>query len=76
MIHRSVVVDGIMKMRHVDAVEIPPGGSIRLEPGGLHAMLMGVSSRLEAGERISLTLVFERAGEVELSVPVRRTPPG
>ena len=76
MIHRSVVVDGVMKMRHVDAVEIPPGGSIRLEPGGLHVMLMGVSSRLEAGERISLTLVFERAGEVELSVPVRRSPPG
>ena len=76
MIHRSVVVDGVMKMRHVDAVEIPSGGSIRLEPGGLHVMLMGVASRLEAGERISLTLVFERAGEVELSVPVRRSPPG
>ena len=38
-------------------------------------MLMGISSRLEAGERISLTLVFERAGEVALSVPVRRSPP-
>ena len=76
MIHRSAVVDGVMKMRHVDAVEIPPGGSVRLEPGGLHVMLMGVASRLEAGERISLTLVFERAGEVELSVPVRRSPPG
>lgn len=76
MIHRSLVVDGVVKMRHVDAVKVPPGGSIRLEPGGLHVMLMGVSSRLEAGERISLTLVFERAGEVELSVPVRRSPPG
>ena len=76
MIHRSVVVDGVVKMRHVDAIEIPPGGSVRLEPGGLHVMLMGVSSRLEAGERISLTLVFERAGEVEVRVPVRGSPPG
>ena len=75
MIHRSVVEDGVMKMRHVDAIEIPPGGSIRLEPGGLHVMLMEVSSRLEAGERISLTLVFEREGEVVLSTPVRRSPP-
>ena len=76
MIHRSVVEDGVMKMRHVDAVEIPPGESIRLEPGGLHVMLMGVSVRLEAGDRISVTLVFEREGEVALSVPVRRSPPG
>ena len=65
-----------MKMRHVDAVEIPPGESVRLEPGGLHVMLMGVDPALEAGERISVTLVFERAGEVVLSVPVRRSPPG
>ena len=64
-----------MKMRHVDAVEIPPGESARLEPGGLHAMLMGVSPLLETGESISITLVFERAGERVLSVPVRRSPP-
>ena len=64
-----------MKMRRVGAIEIPPGESVRLEPGGLHMMLMGVSSPLETGERISVTLVFERAGEVVLSVPVRRSPP-
>ena len=75
MIHRSVVEDGVMKMRHVGAIGIPPGESVRLEPGGLHMMLMGVSPPLEAGERISVTLVFERAGEVVLSVPVRRSPP-
>ena len=76
MLHRSVVVGGVMKMHHVDALEIPPGGSVRLEPGGFHVMLMGVSPRLETGERISLTLIFERAGEVKLPVPVRRSPPG
>ena len=76
MLHRSVVEDGVAKMRHVDAIGVPPGGSARLEPGGLHVMLMGVSPPLEAGENVSVTLVFERAGEVVLSVPVRMSPPG
>ena len=76
MIHRSVVEDGVAKMRHVAAVEVPPGESVRLEPGGLHVMLTGVAPPLEAGERISVTLVFERAGRFELSVPVRKSPPG
>lgn len=74
-LHRSVVEDGVMKMRHVEAVVIPAGATVRLEPGGLHMMLLGVSSRLEAGERITVTLRFERAGEMPLSVPVRVSPP-
>ena len=76
MIHRSVVEGGVAKMRRAGAVEVPPGGSVRLEPGGLHVMLTGVAPPLEAGERIPVTLVFERAGEWVLSVPVRRSPPG
>lgn len=74
-IHRSVVEDGVAKMRHAAAVEVPPGGSVRFEPGGLHVMLTGVAPPLEAGERIPVTLVFERAGRLDLSVPVRRAPP-
>jgi len=75
MFHRSVIEDGIMKMRHAGAVEIPAGATVRLEPGGLHVMLTGVSPRLESGERIAVTLRFERAGEMRLSVPVRTSPP-
>ena len=75
MIHRSVVEDGVMKMRQAGAVEIPAGETVRLEPGRLHLMLTGVSPRLESGERIAVTLRFERAGEMRLSVPVRMTPP-
>ena len=76
MIHRSVVEDGVAKMRRAGAVEVPPGGSVRLEPGGLHVMLTGVAPPLEAGERIPVTLVFEHAGALTLSVPVRKSPPG
>ena len=74
-IHRSVVEDGVMKMRQVDAVEVPPGESVRLEPGGLHLMLTGIASPLETGRSIPVTLFFERAGKLVLSVPVRRSPP-
>lgn len=75
MIHRSVVEDGVMRMRHVEAVAIPAGATVRLAPGGLHVMLMGVSPRLEAGETITVTFRFERGGEMRLSVPVRVSPP-
>lgn len=75
MIHRSVVEDGIMKMRPVGAIEIPSGESVRLEPGGLHVMLTGVSPPLETGESISVTLLFEQAGRRVVSVPVQSSPP-
>ena len=77
MLHRSAIEDGMVKMRHVEAMEIPPGGELAFEPGGLHVMLTGIVSPLKPGERISLTLVFESAGELVISVPVRTAaPPG
>lgn len=75
MIHRTVVEDGMARMRHVGAVEVPPGASVRFEPGGLHVMLTGVSTPLRAGEEVVVTLTFERAGEVTVSAPVGNAPP-
>ena len=75
MLHRSFVEDGIMRMRHVPAIEIPGGGTVRFEPGGLHVMLTGLRSPLEEGEEISVTLRLEREGEVVVSVPVRASAP-
>jgi copper(I)-binding protein len=58
-------------MRPVDAIEIVPGESAILEPGGLHLMLSGLKQKLDPGATIPLTLVFEHAGEVTLDVPVQ-----
>jgi copper(I)-binding protein len=70
-LHRNVVdEDGVMKMRPVEAIEVPAGGDVKLEPGGLHIMLMGVHEPLKAGEHFPLTLTFERAGQVEITVPI------
>jgi hypothetical protein len=65
-LHASVVQDGVMRMRPVDAVEVPAGGEAVLEPGGLHVMLIGLKAPLEEGDSFALRLVFEDAGEVEV----------
>ena len=69
--HRHVMDGGVARMRPVDAVEVAPGAPTVLEPGGLHIMLIGLKQKLAAGDRVPLTLVFERAGEITIEAPVR-----
>lgn len=61
---------GVMKMRPVEAVEIGPGETAVLEPGGLHVMLMGLAAPLKRGESFPLVLTFERAGRIEVEVGI------
>ncbi len=69
-IHRTEMADGVMKMEAAGALEIPARGTLEMKPGGYHIMLMGLQAPLKQGETLELTLVFERAGEVKVSVPV------
>lgn len=69
-IHESVEEDGVMKMNHVGRIEIPAGETVELKPGGYHVMFMGLSEPLEEGGTIPATLVFENAGEVEVTFNV------
>lgn len=70
-IHRtSLGANGVATMRPVDAVEVPAGGMAELKPGGFHMMLMELNHALEPGMEIRLTLIFEKAGEVTITVPV------
>ncbi len=69
-LHRSVIRDGIARMRLVDTIDIPPGAELALEPGGLHVMLMGLEAPLKRGQSFPLSLVFERAGEIDVEVEV------
>jgi len=59
-----------MRMREMPAVTIPPGASVILKPGGTHIMIIGLTRQLKAGQNFPLTLGFERAGKVDLRVPV------
>jgi copper(I)-binding protein len=71
-LHAHMMHDNVMQMRPVGAIEVNPGTPTVLQPGGLHVMLMELKGPLKEGERIALTLQFERAGRVDIMVPVER----
>lgn len=70
-LHHHAMVDGVMRMRPVAAIELAPGAPVVLRPGALHVMLIGLKAPLKQGERFPLTLDFERAGRLEVQVKVR-----
>ena len=69
-LHETVLQDGVMKMQHVDALDIPANGQLRMKPGGYHIMLMGLAKPLKEGDEIELTLIFEKAGEMKVKAKV------
>ncbi len=71
-LHTHLMEGGVMKMRQVEAIDVPAGAAVALKPGGLHVMFMGLHAPLVEGARFSLTLVFEKAGKIEIDVPVMK----
>jgi copper(I)-binding protein len=69
-LHQMSMDGGVMRMRVVDGVEVKPGGRLTLQPGGYHVMLMDLKRPLQAGDSFPLTLGFEKAGSIEVSVVV------
>ncbi len=63
---------GMMRMRPVEAVSVPAGGTVEFKPGGLHVMLMDLKRDLKPGDTFSLTLKFEKAGARSVEVTVRQ----
>ena len=73
----SMAMDGnVMRMRAIAALDVPAGSSVTLGSGGQHVMLVGLKRPLVAGERIPLTLTFEKAGTVDVSAWVEAAPAG
>jgi copper(I)-binding protein len=64
-IHNMTMDGGVMKMRPVAAgIEIKPGQTVELKPGGYHVMFVGLKKPFEQGNHVRATLKFEKAGEV------------
>jgi len=70
-VHTHINDNGIMRMRQVDGIDLPAGGTIQMKPGGYHVMFIGLHKPLKKGETFPVTLVFEKVGEVKTSVEVR-----
>lgn len=73
--HDSAGSGGMMTMQPVERVEISPGGTVTLAPGGYHLMLLDLVEPLEVGDRFEVTLSFERAGDVTVTADVRDSAP-
>jgi copper(I)-binding protein len=70
-VHEMSMSDGVMKMRLLpNGLEIAPGKSVVLKPGGYHLMFTGLSEGLKDKQTISGTLVFEKAGSVAVEFHV------
>lgn len=74
-LHSTTKEGDVMKMRKIEkGVELPPGATVKFEPGGLHIMLIGLKQPLDEGRSFPLTLVFEKAGEAPVEVKIESKP--
>ncbi|GAA6195164.1 copper chaperone PCu(A)C [Pseudophaeobacter sp.] len=69
-LHTTIFEDGIAKMRPLIGVPLAPGDVVNLEPGGMHVMFMGLTGTAKEGDMIPATLIFRKAGEVEVEFMV------
>lgn len=58
--------DGVARMKPIEALEIPAGETVVLEPDGLHVMLMGLTAPLKEGAMVPAVLIFEHTGRIEM----------
>ena len=71
-IHEMAVNGGVMTMRALEGgLSIEPGRTVKFAPGGLHLMIVGLATPLVRGDKVPVTLRFEKAGEITVSFDVQ-----
>ena len=71
-VHEMAMKNNVMTMRPVSGgLSIPPGQTITFTPGGYHIMMMGLKAPLKQGDRVPMTLQFEKAGKVDVTLDVQ-----
>jgi copper(I)-binding protein len=71
-VHQMTMNNGVMTMRPLDnGLVIEPGKIVKLAPGGYHLMMLDLKGPLKQGDKVPVTLEFEKAGKVKLSLDVQ-----
>ena len=77
-LHNMTMNDGVMQMRHLDKLALEAGKPVKLEPGGLHLMLINLKKPLKVGDKVQLDLNFTHGknskGTLRVFAVVRSTP--
>lgn len=70
-VHRTMYNDGVMSMRHVHHLAVPPKSELVFKPGGYHLMLSGVEGELKPGDAVPFEFHFEGGARLSVSAEVR-----
>ena len=71
-LHKMQLENGMMRMRRVDSISIPAGGSVELKPGGYHLMVIGLKKEIREGDVVPFVLQFTAQITKTINVPVKR----
>jgi hypothetical protein len=70
-VHEMKMDGNVMRMRELEhGLEIKPGETVTLAPGGMHLMMTGLKAPLKQGEKVPVSLVFEKAGSIDVELDV------
>ena len=69
-IHEMAMEKDVMRMRQVKGVDVPAKASVEFKPGGFHLMFIDLKAPFKQGEKVPLTLRFEKAGDVKAELAV------
>jgi copper(I)-binding protein len=75
-IHEMEMVDGVMKMRALESLEVPAGARVTLAPGGEHLMLFEPKRALVAGDTVRIVFELSRGDPLEIDFTVAKAAPG
>ena len=72
MLHKTDVdKNGVAKMKHIESVEVPSNGLLKLEPGGTHIMFMNISIEFDESRKYPVSLIFEEQGSLDIDLELK-----